>query len=38
MLFDLVEAKVNRVGMHTELPRRLFDVETAFSEGADRTE
>ena len=38
MLLDLVQPKVNRVGMHSQLPRRLFDVETAFSEGADRAE
>src|SRR5215471_2683273 len=38
MLFDLIKPKVNSVGMHSQLPRRLFDVETAFSEGADRAE
>ena len=38
MLLNLVKPKVNRVGMHSQLSRRLFDVETAFSEGADRAE
>lgn len=38
MLFDLIKPKVNSVGMHSQLPRRLFDVETAFSEGVDRPE
>ena len=38
MLFDLVEPKVNRVGMHPELARCLLDVETAFGKGADRAE
>jgi hypothetical protein len=38
MLLDLVQPKVNRVGMHTQPARRLFDVETAFGEGTDRAE